>query len=261
MAPLVRDALKALETAVELPKFEPGSSTRKFTIAANDFTTMVIGAQSARDSQRRGGLSSTSPSNRLTRIESGGADRPLAGSTPRSARSRAVPQRSSRTSCSGMTTCSSPMSAQKLGRNHNGDTCDAFHRRRVFWRRQEGAIDGFISERGLARRSEMYDRTAFENAFSPRARSRASPVSLPHFLALPAVARQFKSRSDRARPLAEFIRRNLSRDDLRAALSHHSPRGAFALATNGTRGMLPRTGWHETIRRATNHLRVDAAPR
>ena len=29
---------------------------------------------------------------------------------------------------------------------------------------QEGAIDGFISERGLARRSEMYDRAALERA-------------------------------------------------------------------------------------------------
>ena len=29
---------------------------------------------------------------------------------------------------------------------------------------QEGAVDGYLSERGLSRRSEMYDRTAFEVA-------------------------------------------------------------------------------------------------
>ena len=42
MAGMVRDALKSLEAAIELPRFEPATSTRKFTIAANDFTTMVL---------------------------------------------------------------------------------------------------------------------------------------------------------------------------------------------------------------------------
>ena len=42
MAGMVRDALKSLEAAIELPRFDPATSTRKFTIAANDFTTMVL---------------------------------------------------------------------------------------------------------------------------------------------------------------------------------------------------------------------------
>src|SRR5215831_13669927 len=42
MAPLVRDALRSLESAIDSPKFEPATSTKRFTIAANDFTTMVI---------------------------------------------------------------------------------------------------------------------------------------------------------------------------------------------------------------------------
>jgi DNA-binding transcriptional LysR family regulator len=41
MAGMVRDALKTLEAAIELPKFDPATSTRTFTLAANDFTTMV----------------------------------------------------------------------------------------------------------------------------------------------------------------------------------------------------------------------------
>ena len=45
MAGMVRDALKSLEAAIELPKFEPATSTRKFTIAANDFTTMVLASR------------------------------------------------------------------------------------------------------------------------------------------------------------------------------------------------------------------------
>jgi hypothetical protein len=58
----------------------------------------------------------------------------------------------------------------------------------VLGREQDGAIDGFISERGLARRSDMYDRTALEQALAgserlPRKPS-TSPTSWPcqHFL-------------------------------------------------------------------------------
>ena len=42
MAVPIRDALKSLEAAIELPKFEPASSTKTFTIAASDFMTMVV---------------------------------------------------------------------------------------------------------------------------------------------------------------------------------------------------------------------------
>ncbi len=42
MAPQVREALRALEAAVELPSFVPAASARQFTLAANDFTTMVL---------------------------------------------------------------------------------------------------------------------------------------------------------------------------------------------------------------------------
>ncbi|MDF0497202.1 hypothetical protein P0R27_28230 [Bradyrhizobium yuanmingense] len=42
MAPQVRKALRTLEAAVELPTFVPATSTEQFTLAANDFTTMVL---------------------------------------------------------------------------------------------------------------------------------------------------------------------------------------------------------------------------
>src|SRR5215510_4769417 len=45
MAPLIRDAGGSLEAAIGLPKFEPGTSTRRFTIAASDFVTTVMGPQ------------------------------------------------------------------------------------------------------------------------------------------------------------------------------------------------------------------------
>src|SRR6185369_8188711 len=45
MAPQVREALRVLEAAVELPTFVPATSTRQFTLAANDFATMVLASQ------------------------------------------------------------------------------------------------------------------------------------------------------------------------------------------------------------------------
>src|SRR6185369_16257200 len=37
MAPLIREAWKSLQAAIELPKFEPRNSTRTFTVAVSDF--------------------------------------------------------------------------------------------------------------------------------------------------------------------------------------------------------------------------------
>jgi len=42
MAPLIREALQSLEAAVEPPTFNPATSTKQFTLAANDFTTFVL---------------------------------------------------------------------------------------------------------------------------------------------------------------------------------------------------------------------------
>jgi len=40
MAPFIREAWKSLEAAIGTPKFEPGNSARRFTIAASDPTTV-----------------------------------------------------------------------------------------------------------------------------------------------------------------------------------------------------------------------------
>jgi hypothetical protein len=42
MAPAVSSALKSLDEAIRLPKFNPSSSNKKFTIAANEFATTVV---------------------------------------------------------------------------------------------------------------------------------------------------------------------------------------------------------------------------
>ena len=54
---------------------------------------------------------------------------------------------------------------------------------------EEGAVGGFIVERGLARQSEMFDRQALEDAFADSPASPRLRVSVAHSLAIPALLR------------------------------------------------------------------------
>lgn len=54
---------------------------------------------------------------------------------------------------------------------------------------EEGAINGFILERGLARESEMFGRQALEEAYSPAPSLPRLRVSVAHSLAIPALLR------------------------------------------------------------------------
>jgi DNA-binding transcriptional LysR family regulator len=72
---------------------------------------------------------------------------------------------------------------------------------------RDGAIDGFISERGLARRSEMYDRSALDSALAGLERIPRIAFTLPHFLALPALVGNSDLAAIVPRPLAQaFLR-------------------------------------------------------
>jgi DNA-binding transcriptional LysR family regulator len=148
MAGMIREALKGLEAAIELPRFEPATSTKKFTIAANDFTTMVLAPR----------LLHILRTHRLGKV------------TPKK--------------LSGL-----PIIVVSFG----GE--------------QEGAVDGYISERGLARRSEMYDRVSFEHAMSAAKQVPRIAVSLPHFLALPAFLAGSGLSAIVPRPLADSFAR------------------------------------------------------
>ena len=54
---------------------------------------------------------------------------------------------------------------------------------------EEGAVDGFIVERGLARQSEMFDRHALEEALAQIQNVPRLRVTVPHALAIPALLR------------------------------------------------------------------------
>ena len=55
---------------------------------------------------------------------------------------------------------------------------------------EEGAVGGFILERGLARQSEMFDRHALEEALRDLGKAPRQRVTAPHALAIPALLRE-----------------------------------------------------------------------
>jgi DNA-binding transcriptional LysR family regulator len=55
---------------------------------------------------------------------------------------------------------------------------------------EEGAVDGFILERGLARQSEMFDRHALEDALQVAQEKPRLRVTVPHSLAIPALLQE-----------------------------------------------------------------------
>lgn len=189
MAPALRDSLRRIESTLGVEPFHPQESTRRFVIAANDHLTAVIVAPLSRELQRAApGLDLViRPSTRLDlaeQIDLGRIDLAIGifSQVPGRLNSR---------------TLMSQGEAILMRKGHPAS------RRKLTLRdmakfplvtlsvggQEEGAVGGFILERGLARQSEMFDRHALEDALlavreSPRVR-----VTVPHSLAIPALLR------------------------------------------------------------------------
>lgn len=256
MAPLIREALKSLETAIELPKFEPSTSTKKFTIAASDFTTMVVSSRMLQILNVEAPhidivIRPVTRIDLAEQIDLGRIDAAIGTFS-------AAPQRFNSSFLFEYDDVLVTNSTQKLG----PITTETLSRLSIvvvsFGGEQEGAVDGFISERGLARRSEMYDRIAFERAFSASGHVPRIAVSLPHFLALPELLNSSDLAAIVPRPLANAF-----------ASSH--PVSIYELPYS-TSQLEVRSLWHERydgdasqrwlhtiLRRATKHLRLNSA--
>jgi DNA-binding transcriptional LysR family regulator len=255
MAPLIRDALKSLEAAIELPKFEPSTSTKTFTVAASDFTTMVVVPRLLQS------LSVEAPHidiviRPVTRIDLaeqidlGRIDAAIGTFS-------AAPQRFK----SSLLFEYDDVLMTSAAQMHGKITTEALSRLSIvvvsFGGEQEGAVDGFISERGLARRSEMYDRTAFERALSTSAHVPRIAVSLPHFLALPALLDGSRLAAIVPRPLANAFARThpVSVCELPYATTHLEVRSLWHERHEGDASQ----DWlHMMMRRATEHLRTNS---
>lgn len=252
MASPVREALRALEAAVELPKFDPAASTKIFTLAANDFTTLVLGPPLLKL------LGGEAPSVDLvikpvTRIDL--AEQLDLGRIDVAIGVFSSPPSRFRTALLfEYDDVLIVRASNKLGR------IDKAKLERLslvvvsFGGEQEGAVGGFISERGLARRSEMYDRAALEKALGDSDHPPRMAVSLPHFLALPALIESSDFAAIVPRPLAKAFQRS------HAIATHELPYTTSPLEVR----LLwhervaddPSHEWlHEILRRATEDLR------
>jgi DNA-binding transcriptional LysR family regulator len=252
MAGMVRDALKSLEAAIELPRFDPATSTRKFTIAANDFTTMVLAPRLLHI------LKTDAPHvdiaiKPVTRIDL--AEQIDLGRIDAAIGTFQAPSRFKSGFLFEYDDVLITQASQRLG----AVTTEMLSEIPIivvsFGGEQEGAVEGFISERGLARRSEMYDRASFERAMSASKQAPRIAISLPHFLALPAFLDGSGMSAIVPRPLADaFARTNpIAIHELPYPTTRLEVRSLWHERHEGDASQ----DWlHDVMRRATEHLRA-----
>ena len=189
MAPGLRESLRHIEIVLGVEPFSPEKSQRRFVIAANDHVTAVIVAPLSRELQKVApGIDLVvRPSTRLDlaeQIDLGRIDLAIG------IFSQMPPRLNSRTLMSQgeviLMRKGHPASRRKLTLR---DLAKYPLVTLSVGGEEEGAVGGFIVERGLARQSEMFDRHALEEALLG---SKAVPrlrVTVPHSLAIPALLR------------------------------------------------------------------------
>jgi DNA-binding transcriptional LysR family regulator len=253
MAPRVREALESLESAIELPSFEPSTATKRFTIAANDFTTMVVMPRfyESLGMEAPHVEISIKPVTRIDlaeQIDLGRIDAAIGTFS-------SIPQRFRSSFLFEYDDVLITGRKNKVGTVSTKALSDLSIAVVSFGGDQEGAIDGFISERGLARISEMYDRTAFEKAVSGLERVPRIAISLPHFLALPALIANSDLAAIVPRPLAHAFVRSGSVSI--HELPYPTARLEVRLLWHERHEADASQEWlHEAVRKATDQLRV-----
>lgn len=189
MAPTLLDSLRRIEDALGVEPFSPDKSRRRFVIAANDHVTEVIVAPLSRELQ----MAAPSvdlvirPSTRLDlaeQIDLGRIDLAIGifSQVPPRLNSRPLmSQGESILMCKGHPAARRKITLRDLAKyplvtlSVGGE--------------EEGAVGGFIVERGLARQSEMFDRRALEEALLESKEVPRLRVTVPHALAIPALLR------------------------------------------------------------------------
>jgi len=255
MAGMVREALKSLEAAIELPRFEPATSSRKFTIAANDFTTMVLASRLLNVLRTEAPYVDLAikPVTRIDlaeQIDLGRIDAAIGtfGGTPTRFKSDFL---------FDYDDVLITHASQRLG----VVTTETLSKIPIivvsFADEQEGTLEGFISERGLARRSEMFDRASFERAMSASKQAPRIAISVPHFLALPGFLDGPGISAIIPRPLADAFARNIP--IAIHELPYPTTRLEVRLLWHERHEADASQDWlHDVMVRATDHLRANA---
>jgi DNA-binding transcriptional LysR family regulator len=202
MAPFIREAWKSLEAAIGTPKFEPGNSARRFTIAASDFVTTVMVPNLITLLKREAPLVDLvirpdSPIDLTEQMDLGQIDAVVGTFSNLPTRFRSSP-------LFAYDDVLIANSSRKLGKLSTETLSGLSIAAVTLHGEEKGTVDGFVSRHGLSRRSEMYDRTALEQVLSQNQRV---TVSLPHFLALPALLETTDLVAIVPRPLAKLLAR------------------------------------------------------
>jgi DNA-binding transcriptional LysR family regulator len=205
IAPLIREAWKSLEAAIGLTKFGPESLTRPFTIAVSDFVTTILIPPFLGLLGREAPLvdvviRSDSRIDLTEQIDLGQIDAAIGTFSD-------VPARFLSSSLFAYDDVLIANSSRKLGELSLEKLSSLSIAVVSLHGEREGIVDGFVSERGLARRSEMYDRAALERAFSGSMRGPRIAVLLPHFLTLPSLLADTDLTAIVPRPLAKSLTR------------------------------------------------------
>lgn len=206
MAPLIREAWKSLEAAIDPPKFEPHKSTKRFTIAVSDFVTMVMVPDLLAQLRRDAPLVDLvirpdSWIDLAEQMDLGQIDAAVGVFSE-------VPARFGSSSLFAYDDVLIASSSRRLGKLSLETFSDLSIAVVSLHGEHEGVVNGFVAERGLARRSEMFDRAAFERSFTESKRSPRVALSLPHFLALPSLLEGTDLTAIVPRPLAKLLVRS-----------------------------------------------------
>jgi DNA-binding transcriptional LysR family regulator len=183
MAPLVRDGLVSVERAVGPQTFMPETSARQFCIAATDYMTAVVLPHFLR------ALAALAPHAGVTilpatridltaQIDVGRIEVALGSFSNIPHRLRAEMLFEERDVV--MVAPDHPLASGTI-------TLDQLSALPLFVVSAGGSEDGLISERGLTRRTEMFDRAALEQAFGEIGKTPDLKVIQPHSLAIPSL--------------------------------------------------------------------------
>lgn len=184
----IRDALRLIQRTVGVDSFDPATTSRTFTLAANDYVTSILVSRLVR---RLANIAPgiklvVRPSTRLDlaeQIDVGRIDLALGtfADLPRRVQCVAIWEqqdvllmRAGHPLLSGAQVTLEHLASQSWAVVSVGG-------------QEEGAVNGYISERGLARQSDMFDRQSLEQALASIDQVPRYALTLPHALALPDV--------------------------------------------------------------------------
>ncbi|MCY1221367.1 PCP degradation transcriptional activation protein [compost metagenome] len=189
MAEPLRSALRQIEAALGIEPFVPDTARREFVVAANDYITWLLLAPL---SERLAALAphvnvSIRPSTRLDlagQIDLGRIDIAVGIFAD-------VPGRFHATTLWEQADVLLMRQAHPVA--HRTVTREDLRTYPLLTvstgGQEEGAVSGFITERGLARQSEMFSRQSLEEAFPDMDAGPRLRISVAHSLAIPALLR------------------------------------------------------------------------